>query len=213
MASTTRQPVSRTEARWTLLLRPRWLAWHAFVVVACVGMMFLGDWQLHRAESGNQLSWAYTFEWPLFAAFTVFFWIKSLRDEIREPGHATAAEPKPGAAAHGAAGAAVAVADSGSAALTEKSPAPAPAASTTTAAAGAAEAGQATRALQAASSAASWDATSWDATSWAPTGREADADEAGKPVDVARATPADGEAYVARLMAEVQRSGRGRGRN
>jgi hypothetical protein len=69
--------------RWTILLRPRWLAWHGFAVVATAGMLYLGDWQLHRAESGNELSWAYTFEWPLFAIFGVYFWAKTLRDELR----------------------------------------------------------------------------------------------------------------------------------
>ena len=34
--------------------------------------MALGDWQFHRAESGNALSWAYTFEWPIFAVFASF---------------------------------------------------------------------------------------------------------------------------------------------
>lgn len=69
-----------------VLLRPRWLAWHAGIVIATAGMLYLGDWQLHRALSGNELSWAYTFEWPLFAIFAVFFWVKSLRDELREAG-------------------------------------------------------------------------------------------------------------------------------
>jgi DNA-binding transcriptional regulator of glucitol operon len=69
--------------RWTILLRPRWLVWHGFVVFATAGMLWLGDWQLHRAESGNELSWAYTFEWPLFAIFCVYFWAKSLRDELK----------------------------------------------------------------------------------------------------------------------------------
>jgi hypothetical protein len=65
------------------LLRPRWLAWHAGIVLATAGMLYLGDWQLRRAESGNELSWAYTVEWPLFAIFAVYFWVKSLRDELR----------------------------------------------------------------------------------------------------------------------------------
>ena len=69
-----------------VLLRPRWLAWHAGIVIVTAGMLYLGDWQLHRALSGNELSWAYTFEWPLFAIFAVFFWVKSLRDELREAG-------------------------------------------------------------------------------------------------------------------------------
>ena len=73
----------RDRPRWTILLRPRWLAWHALAVLATAGMLWLGDWQLHRAESGNELSWAYTFEWPLFAIFGCYFWAKSLRDELR----------------------------------------------------------------------------------------------------------------------------------
>jgi DNA-binding transcriptional regulator of glucitol operon len=69
--------------RWRILLRPRWLAWHAFAVLASAGMLLLGDWQLHRALSGNELSWAYTFEWPLFTIFGIYFWAKTLRDEMR----------------------------------------------------------------------------------------------------------------------------------
>ena len=38
-------------ASWRFLVAPRWLAWHAFAVVAFWGMFWLGDWQLHRAES------------------------------------------------------------------------------------------------------------------------------------------------------------------
>ncbi len=211
MAATTRQPVGQAGARWVILLRPRWLAWHSFVVIASVGMLFLGDWQLHRAESGNELSWAYTFEWPLFAAFTVYFWFKSLRDELRERGDAARAESHSGriAAGSGATEFASTAADSG---------ATAPAATLAPAASASATAGQPdTAAVQTARAAPvgrradTWDATSWDATSWDATGVEVGASAAGKAVDVARATPADGEAYLARLMAEVQRSGRRRG--
>jgi hypothetical protein len=53
------------------------------MVVSFLGMLWLGDWQLHRALSGNGLSWAYTFEWPLFAVFAVVFWAKTIRDEFR----------------------------------------------------------------------------------------------------------------------------------
>jgi DNA-binding transcriptional regulator of glucitol operon len=82
--------VGRPGPHWTILLRPRWLAWHLFAVVATLGMLWLGDWQLHRAESGNELSWAYTFEWPLFAIFGVYFWAKTLRDELRSQANADA---------------------------------------------------------------------------------------------------------------------------
>ena len=30
---------------------PRWLGWHVFVIFAAWGMLWLGDWQFHRAES------------------------------------------------------------------------------------------------------------------------------------------------------------------
>ncbi|HTX25561.1 MAG TPA: hypothetical protein VME19_00940 [Streptosporangiaceae bacterium] len=68
---------------WRFLLMPRWLAWHLLMVVSFWGMLWLGDWQLHRALGGNGLSWAYTFEWPLFAGFAVVFWAKTIRDEFR----------------------------------------------------------------------------------------------------------------------------------
>ena len=68
---------------WRFLIEPRWLGWLLFVVLACWGMLWLGDWQFHRAMEGNGLSWAYTFEWPLFAGFGIVFWARTVRDEFR----------------------------------------------------------------------------------------------------------------------------------
>lgn len=65
------------------MVEPKWLGWHVLVVVAFWGMLWLGDWQFHRALGGNGLSWAYTFEWPLFAGFAVVFWARTIRDEFR----------------------------------------------------------------------------------------------------------------------------------
>ena len=67
---------------WRFLVEPRWLGWHLFVFAAFWGMLWLGDWQYHRAVDGNGLSWAYTFEWPLFAVFGVVFWARTIRDEF-----------------------------------------------------------------------------------------------------------------------------------
>ena len=82
-------------ATWRFLISPRWLAWHAFAVAAFWGMFWLGDWQLRRALAGNGLSWAYTFEWPIFAIMGAIFWGKTIRDEFRiRRGEVTeAAEP------------------------------------------------------------------------------------------------------------------------
>ncbi|HEV3067492.1 MAG TPA: hypothetical protein VGY50_06590 [Streptosporangiaceae bacterium] len=75
-----------TEApRWRFLITPKWLAWHLIMIGSVYGMLALGDWQLHRAEAGNSLSWAYTFEWPVFAVFAVVFWAKTIRDEFHPP--------------------------------------------------------------------------------------------------------------------------------
>jgi hypothetical protein len=78
-------------SRWRFLIAPKWLAWHAFTVAAIVGMLWLGLWQFRRAESGNALSWAYTFEWPIFAVFGIVFWAKTIVDEARPKRAATAA--------------------------------------------------------------------------------------------------------------------------
>jgi hypothetical protein len=100
--------------RWRILLTPRWLGWHLFAVAAVAGMAWLGDWQFRRAMAGNTLSWAYTFEWPIFAIFGIVFWVKTIRDELHpaadgagdsevllpagaKPGSAQSAEPQAGA--------------------------------------------------------------------------------------------------------------------
>ena len=46
-------------------------------------------WQVTRALDGNSLSWAYVFEWPIFAGYLVYVWWKLL--------HADAAAPAGGA--------------------------------------------------------------------------------------------------------------------
>jgi hypothetical protein len=91
---------ARPRSRWLFLLSPRWLTWHAFTVVCVIGMTLLGAWQLHRAQTGNALSWGYTFEWPIFAIFVLVFWGKTVIDEARYPGGRAKHETAPGAAGH-----------------------------------------------------------------------------------------------------------------
>src|SRR5215469_14473207 len=45
-------PPARTGPAWRFLIQPRWVGWHLLVVVAFWGMLWLGDWQFHRAISG-----------------------------------------------------------------------------------------------------------------------------------------------------------------
>jgi hypothetical protein len=83
VTETTAAPPGPSGPVWHFLVRPRWLGWHLLMVVSFWGMLWLGDWQFRRAMDGNALSWAYTFEWPLFSAFAVVFWAKTIRDEFR----------------------------------------------------------------------------------------------------------------------------------
>jgi hypothetical protein len=87
---------AKPRPRWWFLITPPWLAWHAFAVVAAWGMLWLGDWQFHRAEGGNALSWAYTFEWPIFVIFGVIFWGKTIADEFKTRRTADLAISSPG---------------------------------------------------------------------------------------------------------------------
>lgn len=73
---------------WT----PAWIVRHVVAVVLVVAFLALGWWQISRAVSGNTLSWAYAFEWPIFAGFIVFLWIREVRDAV-DNGRSAAALP------------------------------------------------------------------------------------------------------------------------
>ena len=59
----------------------RALLLHLTVLVVVPTFLGLGWWQYHAALGGNELSWAYTFEWPFFAGYAVFVWWKMLHDQ------------------------------------------------------------------------------------------------------------------------------------
>lgn len=54
---------------------------HLTTLVVVPGCLALGWWQLHRALSGNTLSWAYTVEWPFFAAYGVYMWWRIIHEQ------------------------------------------------------------------------------------------------------------------------------------
>ena len=53
------------------------------VLTVVLVLAFLGmcAWQVSRALSGNTLSWAYVFEWPLFAGYLIY-----MRGRLSRPG-------------------------------------------------------------------------------------------------------------------------------
>jgi DNA-binding transcriptional regulator of glucitol operon len=61
------------------LWSPAWIARHVVALVAVCGFLALGWWQYGRATGGNSLSWAYTLEWPVFAGFVVFLWVREVQ--------------------------------------------------------------------------------------------------------------------------------------
>ncbi|HVA10123.1 MAG TPA: hypothetical protein VNG12_25665 [Acidimicrobiales bacterium] len=64
----------------------RALALHAVIIVIVPAFMTLCIWQLRRALSGNDLSWAYVFEWPFFAGYAVYMWWRFVHDVEPDPG-------------------------------------------------------------------------------------------------------------------------------
>ena len=53
---------------------------HVTLLVLLPAFAWLTWWQLERALGGNTLSWAYTFEWPLFAGYAVYVWWQLIHD-------------------------------------------------------------------------------------------------------------------------------------
>ncbi len=66
-------PAERRPASEVWLSR-RALTLHGVILVVVPGFIALCLWQLDRALGGNELSWAYVFEWPLFAGYAVYMW-------------------------------------------------------------------------------------------------------------------------------------------
>lgn len=86
--------------RW---LSPRSLLLHLLLLVVAPGCLVAGWWQVHRALSGNLLSYGYSVEWPAFAIIAGVAWWQLIHDGwARTP--APGAEPSDGDEAAGQAG-------------------------------------------------------------------------------------------------------------
>ena len=76
------------------LLTPRWLAWHAFALVATLAMLRLGLWQWHRSEATHSAqNLGYALQWPAFAIFAIVVWFRVCRDAVKGPPEASAGAP------------------------------------------------------------------------------------------------------------------------
>ncbi|HEV3213915.1 MAG TPA: hypothetical protein VGZ03_11025 [Acidimicrobiales bacterium] len=64
--------------RW---LSPRSLGLHVLLVTWVVGCSLAAWWQVGRAIGGNQFSYLYAVEWPVFAIAGVFGWWALLHTE------------------------------------------------------------------------------------------------------------------------------------
>jgi DNA-binding transcriptional regulator of glucitol operon len=61
------------------VVRERWLSrravsLHVAVLVFVPSCAVAAWWQIHRAESGNQLSYLYSVMWPVFGLLGLYFW-------------------------------------------------------------------------------------------------------------------------------------------
>ena len=63
---------------------PRAVKLHVVILVVVPACMALCVWQIYRAIDGNSLSWAYVFEWPLFAGYAIYMWWRFVH-EAPEP--------------------------------------------------------------------------------------------------------------------------------
>lgn len=60
---------------------PRRIGMHVTLLVLLPTFAWLTWWQFLRAYHGNTLSWAYTFEWPLFGGYAIYVWWQLIHDE------------------------------------------------------------------------------------------------------------------------------------
>jgi hypothetical protein len=59
----------------------RCVTMHVTLIVILPVFAWLTRWQLDRATAGNTLSWAYTFEWPLFGGYALYVWWQLIHDD------------------------------------------------------------------------------------------------------------------------------------
>jgi hypothetical protein len=66
---------------------------HAVILIVVPAFLALCLWQISRALGGNTLSWAYVFEWPLFACYAVYMWWRFVHEPAEDTPLAPAGAP------------------------------------------------------------------------------------------------------------------------
>jgi hypothetical protein len=69
---------------------------HVVILVVVPSFAALCIWQVHRALSGNTLSWAYVFEWPFFGGYAIYMWWRFVHEPFSAAdGAASAFDDRP----------------------------------------------------------------------------------------------------------------------
>ncbi|MHB8458008.1 MAG: DUF3817 domain-containing protein, partial [Acidimicrobiales bacterium] len=106
-SSSTSDPQARRSVRsYAASIRKRWLCRRALllhfeVVVVASGCGLAGWWQATRALAGNQLSWVYSVEWPIFGLLAIVGWWQLVHEpesayrarKVRQPKSADGPRP------------------------------------------------------------------------------------------------------------------------
>ena len=69
---------------------------HVVILIVVPAFLALCLWQVSRALGGNSLSWAYVFEWPIFAAYAVYMWWRFVHEAAEDESPPQPAEADPG---------------------------------------------------------------------------------------------------------------------
>ena len=77
-------------------LSRRALRLHLVILIVVPACLALCAWQVARAVGGNSLSWAYVFEWPIFAGYAVYMWWRFVHEAAEGTPPPAAAGPDAG---------------------------------------------------------------------------------------------------------------------
>jgi hypothetical protein len=77
-------------------LSRRALKLHVVILIVVPAFLALCLWQISRALGGNTLSWAYVFEWPIFAAYAIYMWWRFVHEAAEDASPPATAGAGPG---------------------------------------------------------------------------------------------------------------------